>query len=355
LEKLADIDKTLRGKIGDVLRPNEPGIDDFDRRYGALQEMQDSARAKINSSETTRAGDNASIRSGGSGISVLERLHIKPSPGRLAQKAIGNFADSGVTPPPSVEPPAPTPAIPGVPGTIPPAQVAPPPEGEQPPPVPPQYSIEGVLGGNTNTRLAGNQGVATTPPPFSPLTSTETPSGRVAGLLPGPPAPFEPPAPMPPVPQVPTTGPGGNVAGFPDQPTGQAPNPASPQGEVPNWPPKVPDWAAPLGPPIGDANSTLPPNSPFAPPSPEIQQTLSGWGTGDVVPQPLPPVPSSQGAPPAPSAPAAPPAPGGSQPPISPEGEDLLNQMTRRAPGQSPTVKSLNRNILKRQKQGDTK
>lgn len=131
------------------------------------------------------------------------------------------------------------------------------------------------------------------PPPPGPLYQTPAgPTATAQQLSSNNPPP-------PPAIQVPTTGPGGNVALFPDIPTGQGP---SGVGEIPNWPPKVPDWSAVNNaPPIPSAESTIPRETPYGPPN------TQGPPSPTVAPSTLPPVPSS-GAP----SPAAPAAPAGS-------------------------------------------
>jgi hypothetical protein len=70
----------------------------------------------------------------------------------------------------------------------------------------------------------------------------------------------------PPQTPFPPTGPGNNVALFPDIPSGHAPSTEHAAGEVPNWPPKVMDWSSPNNaPPIPSAKSAVPTPSPWDP------------------------------------------------------------------------------------------
>jgi hypothetical protein len=112
LRNLDEVKGHLQGAIGDVLESNgEQGVRDFDRRYSSLQEVQDATRARLNSVEAARAGDDAILRGGVSGVRILDRLHIKASPGRLMQNALTGLNESGVRPQPIANQPSPMPPM----------------------------------------------------------------------------------------------------------------------------------------------------------------------------------------------------------------------------------------------------
>jgi hypothetical protein len=216
LQKFNEMKGELHKSIGDLLeRVNEPGIKEFNRRYGALSEVRDALRTRMNPVEAERVLDAVRATGGlGRNVNLFERLHLKASPGRLAQKGLEDLAQSNLR----INPPAQRPPVAGLlppipeplPGPVPesgsvrggrwttPAGLIPPIapiEGEYipppettgadipyahqptPPTVPPEFRVQAP-------RMRSG-----TIPPIEPVTSTTNlPGGGVrnAPLLPGP-------------------------------------------------------------------------------------------------------------------------------------------------------------------------
>jgi hypothetical protein len=150
---------------------------------------------------------------------------VTASRGRTLETGLNRLARS-----PLVLPPTPEPNPPRIAGLLPPPPpiLAPPadtsgpvPAGERstpivwsaedinrvarqtpqsPPPVMPGFATEGV--GRPQNPFLATQGRATLGQRINVLPTEHPGEGNYAGLLPGPPSPFEPPAPPPPVPQV---------------------------------------------------------------------------------------------------------------------------------------------------------
>ncbi len=108
LEDLDGMKKTLHGAIGKALEDRgEAGIREFNQRYGALSEVRNGLRNRMNPIEANRLLDDVRLRAGTGGtVGILERLHIAPSPGRLVQKGLEALKRSDLRPPPTPEPPA---------------------------------------------------------------------------------------------------------------------------------------------------------------------------------------------------------------------------------------------------------
>lgn len=208
-----------------------------------------------------------------------------------------------------------------------------------------------------SSAMLGRSNLSPTQPPpvrLTPWNPDVRPSGPIVG-------PLNPPvsstggnsAPMitPPQEPVSPTGPGNNIALFPDIPSGQAPHATMGAGEVPNWPPKTSDWS-PINnaSPIPSAESTIPLETPYGPPNTQGPPPLPPGVTPDqwnAMPASLrnrfgfqPPTPgaySSGGA--AEVTPQGGPLPANQQGPTLPptmpptEGEDFLSMITRRPTG----------------------
>jgi hypothetical protein len=108
LENLDAMKKQLHGAIGKALDDRgEAGIREFNQRYGALSEVRNGLRTRMNPIEANRLLDDVRLRAGTGGtVGILERLHIAPSPGRLVQKGLEALKRSDLRPPPAPEPPA---------------------------------------------------------------------------------------------------------------------------------------------------------------------------------------------------------------------------------------------------------
>jgi hypothetical protein len=106
LEKLDQMKDRLHDAIGNTLESRgEPGIREFNRRYGALSEVRDAFRTRMNPNETARVLDDIRVHGGLHGPGIFERLHIKASPGRLVQKGLQDLSSSGLRTPPTPEAP----------------------------------------------------------------------------------------------------------------------------------------------------------------------------------------------------------------------------------------------------------
>lgn len=113
----------LHERINDTLqKAGEPGITEFNRRYGALSDVRDAIRSKMNPVEAARLLDQIKVFGSPTGHSITERLHIKASPGRNIQKGLERIAGSDLETHPAYQPPAPVvspntnPALPQVGG-----------------------------------------------------------------------------------------------------------------------------------------------------------------------------------------------------------------------------------------------
>ena len=106
LEDLDGMKKTLHGAIGKALEDRgETGIREFNQRYGALSEVRNALRNRMNPTEATRLLDDVRLHGGTRGLGILERLHITPSPGRLVQKGLEGLSRSELRPPATPPPP----------------------------------------------------------------------------------------------------------------------------------------------------------------------------------------------------------------------------------------------------------
>jgi len=112
LQKFNEMKGELHKSIGDLLeRVNEPGIKEFNRRYGALSEVRDALRNKMNPVEAERVLDSVRATGGlGRNVNLFERLHLKASPGRLAQKGLEDLSRSNL----EITPPTPRPPTAGL-------------------------------------------------------------------------------------------------------------------------------------------------------------------------------------------------------------------------------------------------
>jgi hypothetical protein len=107
LEDLDGMKKQLHGAIGKTLEDRgEPGIREFNQRYGALSDVRNLLRTRMNPIEATRMLDDIRLRGGSGGVGILERLHLSPSPGRLVQKGLEQLGRSDLKPTPTPPPPA---------------------------------------------------------------------------------------------------------------------------------------------------------------------------------------------------------------------------------------------------------
>jgi len=117
LQKFNEMKGELHRSIGDLLeRVNEPGIKEFNRRYGALSEVRDALRNKMNPVEAERVLDSVRATGGlGRNVNLFERLHLKASPGRLAQKGLEDLSRSNLQIVPPIERPPVAGLLPGIP------------------------------------------------------------------------------------------------------------------------------------------------------------------------------------------------------------------------------------------------
>jgi hypothetical protein len=99
LENINDMKESLHENIGRTLEDRgEQGIKEFNRRYGALSEVRDAIRNRMNPTETIRLLDDMRIYGGLRGPGILERLHVKPSAGRLMQKGLEELGGTELRP-----------------------------------------------------------------------------------------------------------------------------------------------------------------------------------------------------------------------------------------------------------------
>lgn len=143
---------------------------------------------------------------------------------------------------------------------------APPGPSGPPPSVMPQHARESIRPNQPQAiGRAGDAAIQT-----NTLPTEHAGEGDYAGLLPGPPAPFEPPAPMPPVPQVGQLPPAGFPPVTPDRMwTGSGPFQAGFDEPAPNQPFTTPSGFAPSAfPPV--------PSNPGAPAPPAPSASLPG-------------------------------------------------------------------------------
>ncbi len=215
----------LQDVISDELaNRGEQGVQDFDKRYGAISEVRDTLQDQMNPAESTRLLDQikAWVSPGGA-AGIHQRIPMVASPGRTLESGLNRLARSPLAPPATA---APNP--PPIAGLLPPPPpiIAPPPDTSgpvpaslrtqpvtwtpdminrvarqtpaAPPPVMPQFRSETTMTPNPNAiGPTGRSGIQ-----INMLPTEHFGEGNYAGLLPGPPSPFEPPPPMPPVPQV---------------------------------------------------------------------------------------------------------------------------------------------------------
>ncbi len=268
--------RALQDAISDELaNRGEQGIQDFDKRYGAISEVRDALQSQMNPAEATRLLDQvkAWISPGGA-AGIHQRLPIVASPGRTLESGLNRLARSPLTPPATA---APNP--PPIAGLLPPPPpiLAPPadrsgPVGAAdriapmtwtpdminrvarqtpapPPPVMPSFRSESTQAPNPNAiGPTGRGGIQ-----INTLPTEHHGEGNYAGLLPGPPPPFVPPPPAPPMPLVGTLPP----LGFP----AETPSLWEPRG------PFSPTWQTP-----GASVRSLPPET--------TTQLSSIWGPG---------------------------------------------------------------------------
>ena len=291
LDNMANLKNQLHGAIGNVLlEKGEPGVLDFNRRYGATSEILDELRKGMIPAEAESLFNRLRIFGTLRGrIGASEGLFVRPSAGAKLQRGLSQLKKSGIKPPPSVEPPAPMPSVPGVAGTIPPKGVAPPPVGEAPPPVTlPEAQTEVVGSGlptqNTVTPSGGVRinRVRTPPNPQSVAASTRLGTSgqggvRVTpkGLLPAPPA--EVPYQAQPIPAPPS------APGF--APT-QPPTPGSTGWSAATPPVKQSPEARNLwGRPVATGSTETTPGGMItsAPPSGFVKQEFGKLGLADLV------------------------------------------------------------------------
>lgn len=155
LQKFNEMKGELHQAIGGLLeRVNEPGIKEFNRRYGALSEVRDALRNRMNPVEAERVLDSIRATGGlGRNVNLFERLHLRASPGRLAQKGLEDLSRSGLQVTPPAERPPVAGLLPGIPqplGNGPDASGAttlPVPEGHTVVPVPGGRFVRGLLEG----------------------------------------------------------------------------------------------------------------------------------------------------------------------------------------------------------------
>jgi hypothetical protein len=184
LDKLNDIKAKLHGSIGSTLEnAGEPGIKEFNRRYGALSSVMDSMRDRMNPAEANRLIDGIRVYGGLKGPGVLERLHIKASPGRNVQKGLEGLAKS------KLQTPQPTPPRTGV--NAPAVTSA---QRQLPPPTPvlaPNVDTSGPIRGAEPPRVVSPQEIdrlaretPRRPGQVNPANRVE-PIGSVSGTSPG--------------------------------------------------------------------------------------------------------------------------------------------------------------------------
>lgn len=190
LDNLSHMKDQLHGAIGDVLlSKGEPGVLDFNRRYGALSEVLDELRKGINPSEAETLFSRIKVFGTLKGrIGASEGLLVRPSTGARLERGLGQLKKSGIAPPPSTEPP-------------PARTITPPPVGEAPPPVTLPEARTEVVGSGlpTENKVTAGGGVkigrVRTPPnpqtlPASSRLGTSGQGGvrtTPKGLLPPPP------------------------------------------------------------------------------------------------------------------------------------------------------------------------
>jgi hypothetical protein len=219
LQRFNEMKGALHENIGGLLeRVGEPGIKEFNRRYGALSQVRDALRNRMNPEESIRVLDALRVTGGiGRNVNLFERLHLKASPGRNLQKGLEELAQTGLritpaTPRPPTAGLLPAPATPmggpvdmggsarsgrwttaaGLLGDTPPIQ------GEYIPPGAPQaaprtspfiHPIESPAGVQDPFRIQAPRMRSGTVPPIEPVTSsTMLPGGagvREMRLLPG--------------------------------------------------------------------------------------------------------------------------------------------------------------------------
>lgn len=106
LDRLNTMKGILHDRIGKLLEARgEPGIKDFNMRYGALSEVADQFRDRMNPAEAARALNDVRANIRDKGIGLLQRLHIEPSPGRRLEKGLKALGQSDLTAPPNPQPP----------------------------------------------------------------------------------------------------------------------------------------------------------------------------------------------------------------------------------------------------------
>jgi hypothetical protein len=215
----------LQDAISDELaNRGEQGVQDFDRRYGAISEVRDTLQDQMNPAESTRLLDQikAWVSPGGA-AGIHQRIPMVASPGRTLESGLNRLARSTLTPP-AATPPNP----PQIAGLLPPPPpiLAPPPDTSGP--VPATGRTQPMVWTADMRNQVARQTPAPPPPPMPLYTResirpnqpqaighagddaiqlnvlpTQHPGeGNYAGLLPGPPPAFVPPPLMPPVPHV---------------------------------------------------------------------------------------------------------------------------------------------------------
>jgi hypothetical protein len=165
LQKFNEMKTELHQSIGDLLeRVNEPGIKEFNRRYCSLSEVRDALLNKMNPVEAERVLDSVRATGGlGRNVNLFERLHLKASPGRLAQKGLEDLSRSNL----QIVPPAQRPPVAGLLPPIPePLGNGPDTSGATNLPVPEGHSVVPVPGGRFVRGLL--PGPVPEPPPVAP-------------------------------------------------------------------------------------------------------------------------------------------------------------------------------------------